>query len=80
MVAPKGYFSGYINGYLRSNYTLFKASGEFRKPRKGEYFLSGAIVGTHYAQNDIGTEYWIAKPVEMKVCPHCEGHGKVEKE
>lgn len=40
----------------------FKATGEFRAPLRGEYYLSGAIIAAYRAPNDLTTEYWIAKP------------------
>jgi hypothetical protein len=41
---------------------LFVKSGEFRCPKKGEYFLSGAIPGAYQAPNDLSNPYHIAKP------------------
>lgn len=39
----------------------FRWDGEpMRTPKKGEYFLSGAIPVAYYAPNDLTTEYWIA--------------------
>lgn len=43
---------------------FFKASGEFREPKKGEFYLSGSIVEVWLAQNDLGTKYWIAVPTD----------------
>ena len=40
----------------------YKATGEFRPPRKGEYYLSGAIIIAYLAPNDLSTPYWIAVP------------------
>jgi len=42
-------------------------SREFRCPKKGEWYLSGAIPGAYKAPNDLGTEYWIATLVRVKV-------------
>lgn len=39
------------------------ATGEMRKPRKGEWFLSGAIIEAYRANNDLAIEYKIAKLV-----------------
>ena len=51
-------------------------SGEFRVPKKGEWFLSGAIVEAYLAHNDyLSTKYHIAKIVivkEVKVYQHVE--------
>jgi hypothetical protein len=40
-----------------------KWTGEKRCPKKGEWFLSGAIVGGYLATNDLSTPYHIAKLV-----------------
>lgn len=39
------------------------ATGEKRPPRKGEWYLSGAIVGAYRAPNDLSTPYQIARVV-----------------
>jgi len=39
--------------------------GEFRKPKKGEYFLSGAQPGAYRAPNDLSINYYIAIPVKV---------------
>ena len=39
------------------------ATGEMRAPRKGEWFLSGAVVEAYRANNDISIQYNIAKLV-----------------
>lgn len=53
--------------YLRA-----RATGEFRAPKKGEWYLSGAIITAYQAPNDLSTSYHIAeivlverKPVEV---------------
>lgn len=43
---------------------FFRAGPEFRPPRKGEYYLSGAIPCAYLAPNDLSTPYRIAIPVE----------------
>jgi len=42
---------------------FFKWSGEFRTPKAGEYFISGAIPEVYLAENDLSQEYYIAVPV-----------------
>lgn len=44
-------------------YTGWRAenTGEKRPPKKGEWFLSGAIVEAYYAPNDLTTPYHIAR-------------------
>jgi hypothetical protein len=46
----------------------FKArwTGEKRCPKKGEYFLSGAIIAACEAFSDMQTEYHIAEIVETE--------------
>lgn len=39
-------------------YTL----GDFRAPKRGEYYLSGAIVEAWRAPNDLDTEFRIVRP------------------
>lgn len=41
-----------------------KMTGEFRKPLKGEYYISGAIPEAYQAFNDINDSFHIAKRVE----------------
>lgn len=41
-------------------------TGEFRPPRRGEWFLSGAIVEAYHAANDLTTPYHIARLVEVE--------------
>lgn len=41
------------------------ATGEKRPPRKGEWYLSGAIVEAYRASNDLTSEFHIAKLVVM---------------
>jgi hypothetical protein len=43
-------------------------TGEFREPKKGEWYLSGAIVEAYKARNDLTTKYWIAKRVKVEEC------------
>ena len=37
------------------------ATGEFRPPRKGEWFLSGSYIEAYRAENDLPAEYHIAQ-------------------
>lgn len=56
---------------------LFRKTGEFRAPKQGEFYLSGAIVAAYEAPNDLTTAFHIAKEVKLQDCPHCAGTGKV---
>lgn len=42
-------------------------AGEKRAPRKGEWYLSGAIIEAYEAPNDLTTDYRIARLVQVKV-------------
>lgn len=55
MTPPQGLFLG-------SRRQHYQATGEFRPPRKYEYYLSGAVIEAYQAPNDLSTSYWIAKP------------------
>jgi len=70
MKGPRGVYPGEIRG------AFFRATGEFRPPRKGEFYLSGAIIEAYRAPNDLAGAYWIAKqvqpePVPAFVCSAC---------
>lgn len=47
-------------GYQR----MAKLTGERRAPRRGEWYISGAIAEAYYAPNDLSTSYRIAKIVK----------------
>jgi hypothetical protein len=53
-------------GYQYSSNEKAKWTGEFRPPRQGEYFLSGAIIQAYKAHKDMTTPYHIAKIVRTK--------------
>lgn len=64
-VAPGGRYpaaEGRGGGRVEAG-TVFEWTGEFRFPRAGEWFLSGAIVEAYYARTTITTEYHIAAPI-----------------
>lgn len=44
-----------------------KKTGEFRCPKKREWFISGAIPLAYYAPNDLSTAYYIAIIVKVKI-------------
>jgi len=41
-------------------------TGEFRKPRKGEWYLSGAIPGAWKAPNDLSYDFHICRLVRTR--------------
>lgn len=48
----------------------YKVIGK-RAPRKGEFFLSGAIPQAYRAPNDLDMVYHIVEPIQPKPCPCC---------
>lgn len=48
----------------------FVRTGEHRPPKKGEWFLSGAIVEAYQAPNDLSAPYWLAIPLRPKLTPN----------
>lgn len=50
------------DGNTRAN-TRARATGEFRRPKSGEWFLSGAIVEAYRAPYDMAEEFHIARLV-----------------
>jgi hypothetical protein len=53
--------AGYPPKGLKAQYT-----GEKRQPKRGEWFLSGAIIEAYQAKNDLSTIYHIAEIVKVK--------------
>lgn len=47
----------------------FKRTKEFRAPKKGEWYLSGAIAEAYRAPNDLSSPYWIATRVSVRLVP-----------
>lgn len=54
----------YRQGDIPSN-RAFMLSGEKRTPRKGEWYLSGAIPEAYQAPNDISQVYHLLKEVKV---------------
>jgi hypothetical protein len=54
------------NGIVHGNVMAIN-SKQFRCPKKGEWFLSGAIPAAYKAPNDLSQEYWIATIVRVKI-------------
>lgn len=52
------------NLHLNKNYKAIR-TGEFRQPKKGEYYLSGAIIEAYRADNDLLSKYYIAMVVPV---------------
>jgi hypothetical protein len=75
--APRGIYQGEFNSTKTACH--YRATGEFRPPKKGEFYLSGAIITAYQAPNDLTSPHWIGREVFLVGCPHCNGTGKVEK-
>jgi hypothetical protein len=54
------------DGNTRAN-TRARPTGEFRYPKSGEWFLSGAIVEAYRAPNDLTMGYHIARLVQGRM-------------
>jgi hypothetical protein len=54
---------GKVSYHKRYNY-LVEFTGETRKPKAGELFLSGALVEGYYTNRDLSVEYPIGKLIE----------------
>lgn len=80
MRAPKGVYPS-ATPYIRlARESGFIATGEFRPPTRGEWYLSGAIIHAYEAPNALTTPYWIAKLVKVVKCTACDGHGKLSED
>lgn len=44
-----------------------KWTGEKRAPKKGEYYLSGAVIEAYRAKNDLTTPFHIAKLYQVVI-------------
>jgi len=50
-----------VDGKTLVNHSLAKKTNQFREPKKGEYYLSGAIPIAYKAFNDLSDKFWIAE-------------------
>lgn len=67
----------YPSGEHRLTPELYRWTGEKRPPRRGEFYLSGAIVEAYRAPNDLDTPYHIAVLVPgARRCSSC-GHVRI---
>jgi hypothetical protein len=64
----------YGGTYLLWNPQAFVKTDEFRNPKKGEYFLSGAIPTVYKAYDNLNQPYWIMRPAteEETRCALCK--------
>lgn len=54
-----------INEYLDRHHHI-EATGEFRNPKAGEWFISGAIPEGYRASRDLSTPYDIGRLVQTR--------------
>lgn len=69
--------AGVYPGEFFSIKTRFIASGEYREPKQGEYYLSGAVIQAYRASSNLTSKYWIARQVRMVPCACCAGQGAI---
>lgn len=48
---------------------MYVMTGEFRPPKKGEHYISGAIPEAYEAPNTLTTNYAIARRVRVRLVP-----------
>lgn len=53
---------------LRSSRCFYEALG-FRPPRKGEFYLSGAIPMAYRAKADLAAAYQVVRPTHFAIVP-----------
>lgn len=56
-------YSGERAGVNAQGAFRFVCTGEFRCPRPGEWYLSGAIPCAYLAKNGSSIQFWILRPV-----------------
>jgi hypothetical protein len=60
--APRGTYRG--GGYsIIQGPGFFRATGEWRAPKRGEWYLSGAVIEAYQALQDLDGVYWIAQRI-----------------
>ena len=60
--APAGTYRG--GGYsVIQGPGFYRATGEYRAPKRGEWYLSGAVIDAYQAPNDLSAPYWIAERI-----------------
>jgi hypothetical protein len=56
----------YLGTLARAEHVMAVYSGEKRRPKKGEWYLSGSVVEAYRAHNDLSSVYHIAELVKTK--------------
>ena len=68
----------YRSSFPRDRYR-YRASGEFRPPLRGEYYLWGKVPTVwQMLSKGCTTSYWIVRQVATAECPFCAGTGWIE--
>ena len=62
-----GFERTFVHGTICGKGIAGRWTGEKRPPRKGEYYISGAIPQVYRAPNDLRQEHAIARLVRLKV-------------
>ena len=57
---------GYTHPFPSREQYRVQATGEFRPPRAGEWFISGAIAEGYRARHDMSGSYYIGKLVRVR--------------
>jgi len=60
-------YEGQKGGHKNPPASYAIPTGEFREPKKGEYFISGAEPMAYLAYNDLSMKYHIAKIVHTNI-------------
>ena len=58
--APRGIYPGEHSYAASKTNVRYKATGEYRAPKRWEFYLSGAIICAYRALTDLDAPYWIA--------------------
>jgi hypothetical protein len=58
-VYPQAGVRGWVKGAQK-----FRWSGEYREPKKGEWYLSGSVIEAYQAPNNLSQKFHIAVPTE----------------
>lgn len=66
-IEEKKFFNLKFDDYIGQNQIKAKFTGEFREPKKGEWYLSGAEIQAYRAFNTlIGNKFFIARLVKIE--------------
>lgn len=69
-VYPRADHSGFYRD--AKDGVMYVKTSEYRCPKKGEFYLSGAIVEAYKAFCDMSVKFWIATPVKVRKVEYWE--------